>query len=63
MIGVLAARKAPELFGELVLVGLSPRYMDEGEYVGGAASGTSSRFAETLSPPLPYGPDGFSSDS
>src|SRR5687768_11212261 len=35
MIGVLAARKAPELFDKLVLVGPSPRYIDDGEYVGG----------------------------
>ena len=35
MIGVLAAKKAPELFDELVLVGPSPRYIDDGEYVGG----------------------------
>ena len=37
MIGVLAARKAPELFDSLVLVGPSPRYIDEPEsgYVGG----------------------------
>ena len=35
MIGVLAARRAPELFADLVLVGPSPRYIDEGDYVGG----------------------------
>ncbi len=35
MIGVLAARRAPELFDELVLVGPSPRYIDDGDYVGG----------------------------
>ena len=35
MIGVLASKKAPELFDELVLIGPSPRYVDEGEYVGG----------------------------
>jgi sigma-B regulation protein RsbQ len=35
MIGVLAARQAPELFSDLVLVGPSPRYIDEGDYVGG----------------------------
>jgi sigma-B regulation protein RsbQ len=37
MIGVLAAAKAPELFAELVLVGPSPRYIDDGDYVGGFA--------------------------
>jgi len=35
MIGVLAARKAPELFDRLVLVGPSPRYIDDGDYAGG----------------------------
>lgn len=35
MIGVLAARKATELFDRLVLVGPSPRYIDDGDYVGG----------------------------
>ena len=35
MIGVLAARAAPELFSHLVLVGPSPRYIDDGDYVGG----------------------------
>ena len=35
MIGVLAAAAAPDRFGALVLVGPSPRYIDEGDYVGG----------------------------
>jgi len=35
MIGVLAVQQAPELFGALVMVGPSPRYVDEGDYVGG----------------------------
>lgn len=35
MIGILAAKKAPELFEALVLVGPSPRYIDDGDYVGG----------------------------
>lgn len=35
MIGVLAARDAPELFSRLVLVGPSPRYIDDGDYIGG----------------------------
>jgi len=35
MIGVLASLKAPELFAKLILVGPSPRYIDDGEYVGG----------------------------
>jgi len=35
MIGVLAAKRAPGLFARLVLVGPSPRYIDDGDYVGG----------------------------
>ena len=35
MIGVLAARQAPELFESLVMVGPSPRYIDDENYVGG----------------------------
>jgi sigma-B regulation protein RsbQ len=39
MIGVLAARKAPDVFDTLVLIGPSPRYVDDGDYVGGFAEG------------------------
>jgi sigma-B regulation protein RsbQ len=35
MIGVLAANREPNRFQALVLVGPSPRYIDEGDYVGG----------------------------
>ena len=35
MMGVLAAAKEPERFAKLVLVGPSPRYINDGEYVGG----------------------------
>ncbi len=35
MIGVLAAAEHPELFAELVLVGPSPRYVDDEGYRGG----------------------------
>jgi sigma-B regulation protein RsbQ len=35
MIGVLAAEKAPGMFGRLVLVGPSARYIDDEGYVGG----------------------------
>ena len=35
MIGVLAGALAPERFGALVLIGPSPRYLDDGDYVGG----------------------------
>jgi sigma-B regulation protein RsbQ len=35
MIGVLAAAKEPMRFAKLILVGPSPRYTNEGDYVGG----------------------------
>src|SRR3954463_1688764 len=35
MMGVLALQQAPELFGALVMVGPNPRYVDDGDYVGG----------------------------
>jgi sigma-B regulation protein RsbQ len=35
MIGLLAYHQAPELFGALVMIGPSPRYVDDGDYVGG----------------------------
>ncbi len=35
MIGVLAAERAPGMFGKLVLVGPSPRYIDDEGYKGG----------------------------
>ena len=35
MIGALASLKAPGMFSDLVMVGPSPRYVDEGQYVGG----------------------------
>jgi sigma-B regulation protein RsbQ len=37
MIGVLAAIKRPEVFSKLVLIGASPRYVDDGEYRGGVS--------------------------
>jgi sigma-B regulation protein RsbQ len=35
IIGLLASLKAPELFSSLVLVGPSPRYINDGTYIGG----------------------------
>ena len=35
MIGVLAVKRAPQLFNELVMIGPSPRYLDDDGYVGG----------------------------
>jgi sigma-B regulation protein RsbQ len=35
MVGVLASNAEPARFGALVLIGPSPRYIDDGDYVGG----------------------------
>jgi sigma-B regulation protein RsbQ len=35
MIGLLASLKAPGMFKSLVMVGPSPRYIDDAEYIGG----------------------------
>jgi sigma-B regulation protein RsbQ len=35
MMGVIAAKRRPEIFGNLVLVGPSARYIDDGDYLGG----------------------------
>lgn len=48
MIGVLAAKKAPELFDRLVLIGPSPRYIDDGTYVGGFSEAQINELLEFL---------------
>ena len=35
MVGVIAANREPERFARLIMVGPSPRYINDGEYVGG----------------------------
>ena len=35
MIGALAVQRAPGMFGKLVMVGPSARYIDDGSYIGG----------------------------
>ena len=35
MMGVLAAAREPERFAKLILIGPSPRYINDGDYVGG----------------------------
>lgn len=35
MIGIIASLKAPELFESLILIGPSPRYINDDDYVGG----------------------------
>jgi sigma-B regulation protein RsbQ len=48
MIGVLAATKEPARFAKLVLVGPSPRYIDDDDYVGGFGEGDINELLESL---------------
>ncbi len=48
MIGVLAAVERPELFDRLVLVGPSPRYVDDGDYRGGFGQDEIDELLETM---------------
>lgn len=48
MMGVLAAKVEPELFAGLVLVGPSPRYVDDGEYRGGFSEADITELLESL---------------
>jgi len=68
MIGVLAANRSPERFGRLVLVGPSPRYIDDDGYVGGftrsdidglldALDGNYLGWSETMAPVIAGNPD------
>jgi sigma-B regulation protein RsbQ len=48
MIGVLAAARRPDLFDRLVLVGPSPRYIDDGDYRGGFSAAEIDELLETM---------------
>jgi sigma-B regulation protein RsbQ len=48
MIGVLASLKDTSMFESLVLVGPSPRYIDDGDYVGGFAAAQIEELLEFL---------------
>jgi sigma-B regulation protein RsbQ len=48
MIGVLAAVKEPDTFAKLVLVGPSPRYIDDDDYVGGFSESDISELLDSL---------------
>ena len=48
MIGVLAARADPDRFGALVLVGPSPRYIDDDGYVGGFSAADIEELLDSL---------------
>ena len=48
MVGVLAANREPDLFDRLVLVGPSPRYVNDPPYVGGFERGEIEGLLETM---------------
>ncbi|HVQ94197.1 MAG TPA: alpha/beta hydrolase [Mycobacteriales bacterium] len=48
MIGVLAAIREPDRFAALVLIGPSPRYIDDREYVGGFSAADIDELLESL---------------
>ncbi|MFI5910597.1 alpha/beta fold hydrolase [Dactylosporangium sp. NPDC051541] len=48
MIGLLAANKEPERFAKLVMVGPSPRYIDDGDYYGGFSATEIDELLESL---------------
>ena len=48
MIGVLAAVEEPDRFAKLVLVGPSPRYIDDGAYVGGFSEADIAELLDSL---------------
>lgn len=48
MIGLLAAKRAPEMFGELIMVGPSPRYINDDGYVGGFSAAQIEELLEFL---------------
>jgi len=48
MIGVLAAAEAPDAIGKLVLIGPSPRYIDDEDYTGGFSRADIEELLESL---------------
>ena len=48
MIGLLANLEAPELFGAQIMIGPSPCYINDGEYVGGFSRSDIEGLLETL---------------
>lgn len=48
MIGALASIKAPDMFSDLVMVGPSPRYVDDADYAGGFSRGQVAEMLEFL---------------
>lgn len=48
LIGIIASQKAPSLFKSLILVGPSPSYINEGDYIGGFTANQIDELLESL---------------
>jgi sigma-B regulation protein RsbQ len=48
LVGALASPEAPDRIGALVMIGPSPRYIDDGSYVGGFTAGDIDGLLESL---------------
>jgi sigma-B regulation protein RsbQ len=48
VMGIIAATKKPELFNNLILVGPSPSYINDGEYIGGFTKNQIEEMLESL---------------
>lgn len=48
MIGMLASRQRPELFEQLIMIGPSPRYLNDGDYFGGFEPGDIQELLEMM---------------
>lgn len=48
IIGALAANRDPNLFAGLVLIGASPRYINDGDYIGGYTAGDIADILDTI---------------
>lgn len=48
MIGALASIQSPDMFSKLVMVGPSPRYIDDGDYAGGFSAAQIEELLESL---------------
>lgn len=48
MIGMLASRQRPELFEQLIMIGPSPRYLNDGDYFGGFEAGDIQELLEMM---------------
>lgn len=48
LMGIIASQKAPDLFKSLILVGPSPSYINDGDYVGGFSKAEIEELLESL---------------